>query len=51
MGDNGPFSLLKSKYENAPGDKIIERHLRKKVLIQNLSMVDRGSAKNSVHPS
>ena len=44
VGDNGPFSLLKSKYENAPGDKIIERHLRKKGINSKIyQWSDRGS--------
>lgn len=44
VGDNGPFSLLKSKYNNAPGDKIIERHLRKKKIHSKIyNWSDRGS--------
>lgn len=44
VGDNGPFSLLKSKYKNAPGDKIIERHLRRKGVNSKIyQWSDRGS--------
>lgn len=29
VGDNGPYSMLKSKNKNAPGDKIIENQLKR----------------------